>query len=189
MSRGKVAEKTIFTSQPHGVAVSALATTAHSPRKCYSSTTLDSVLYLHPALLHQGGAGVVLHLQVELHSPCVFPGLLPLPGLLQQTLRATETHASAATLHLTLDISDPFPDRSRLPSTSHSDRHSSFLSFAPRCCYKLTESPSWTSPSRTPPAAVTACWADTPYRSGWRRSTCLHPGKHRRRRRRRRHAG
>lgn len=58
-------------------------------------------------------------------------------------------------------------------------RPASFIFFGPHCCYKLTESPSWTSRSRTPPAAETVCWADTPYRSGWRRSTCLHPGKYR----------
>lgn len=49
------------------------------------------MFYLHPALLHQGRVGVVLHLQVTLHGPGVFTGLLPLPGLFQQTLHTPET--------------------------------------------------------------------------------------------------
>lgn len=56
----------------------------------------NSLPYLHPALLHQGSVGVVFHLQVELHSSCIFPRLLPLPGLLQQTLRAPDTHTSTS---------------------------------------------------------------------------------------------
>lgn len=42
--------------------------------------------HLHPALLHQRRLGVVLHFQVTLHRSGVLAGLLPLSGLLQETL-------------------------------------------------------------------------------------------------------
>lgn len=54
------------------------------------------MVYLHPALLHQGGVGAVLHLQVTLHGSGVFARLLPLPGLVQQTLHAPETPKTSA---------------------------------------------------------------------------------------------
>ncbi len=74
---------------------------------CANWTICISIFYLHPALLHQGSVGVVLHLQVTLHGAGVFARLLPLSGLLQKTLHTPkkkhhQTHDETQTRHFHL---------------------------------------------------------------------------------------